>query len=132
MSKGVSRFWREIPARYNLIGKKCKKCGFLAFPPRETCLKCMSIDMDDYDFKGTGEIVSYTITHVAQEGFEKQTPYIIAIVKLDEGPSLTAQIVDCNPSDVAIGKKVYSVFRRISEDGKAGAIYYGYKFRLSE
>lgn len=126
---GVARFWREIPARYNLIGNKCK-CGALYFPPKEVCSECLSPEQTEFQFSGEGKIVTYTVIHIAQEGFEKQVPYVIAVVELDEGPRLTGQIVDCKLEDVKIGQKVYSVFRKIGEDGKAGAIYYGYKFRL--
>jgi len=63
------------------------------------------------------------------ESFEKQVPYPVAIIKLEEGSQITAQIVDCNIDEIKIGMKVESVFRRIQEDGYTGAIYYGYKFK---
>jgi len=128
----VPRFWREIPARYNLIGTKCSHCGEVFFPPREVCPSCKSIEMEKFKLKGTGEILSYTVIRVPPAGFEGQVPYVIAIIKMDEGPKLTAQIVDCDPSQVEIGKRVKVCFRRISEDGRAGIIYYGYKFVLDE
>ena len=85
--------------------------------------------MKDYKLKGKGEVVTYTIIHVAPENFEEQIPYPVAIIKLDEGPQITAQIVDCNIDDVKIGMRVESTFRRIQEEGYTGAIYYGYKFK---
>ena len=78
---------------------------------------------------GKGEIVTYTIIHVGPEDFEEQTPYPIAVIKLEEGPQVTAQIVDCPLDQVKIGMKVESTFRKIQQDGRTGAIYYGYKFR---
>lgn len=87
--------------------------------------------MEKIKLSGKGEVVTYTIIHVAPDDFEEQVPYPIAIIQLEEGPKLTAQIVDCNPQDVHIGMKVESVFRKIQEDGSIGAIYYGYKFRKS-
>ena len=56
----------------------------------------------------------------------------VAVIKLDEGPRITAQIVDCPLDEVKIGMRVESTFRRIQEDGYTGAIYYGYKFKKSE
>lgn len=85
--------------------------------------------MKDFKLGGKGEIVTFSIIHVGPEDFEKQIPYPIAIVKLDAGPQLTAQIVDCDLKDVKIGMRVESTFRRIQEDGYIGAIYYGYKFK---
>jgi len=132
MGENVARFWREIPQRYNLIANKCGSCEKIFFPPRESCPHCRrkSIGkLSDYKLSGKGEIVTYTIIHVAPENFEEQIPYPIAIIKLDEGPQITAQIVDCPIEDVKIGMKVESTFRRIQEDGYTGAIYYGYKFK---
>ncbi|MCK4348075.1 MAG: Zn-ribbon domain-containing OB-fold protein [Thermoplasmatales archaeon] len=130
---GVARFWREIPQRYNLIGNKCGSCGRVFFPPRESCPYCRRKSMgkmQELKLSGKGEIVTYTIIHAGPENFKEQVPYPIAIIKLEEGPQLTAQIVDCDIDDVKIGMKVESTFRRIQEDGYTGAIYYGYKFKL--
>jgi uncharacterized OB-fold protein len=128
----VPRFWREIPQRYNLIGNQCEVCNKVYFPPRETCPYCRrkSIGkMKDIKFSGKGKVITYTIIHEAPEDFEGQTPYPMAIIQLDEGPKLTAQIVDCKVEDVKIGMRVKSTFRKIQEDGYIGAIYYGYKFK---
>ena len=131
----VPRFWREIPQRYNLIGKKCGLCESVFFPPREACPECRRKSMNkmnDIKLSGKGKVVTYSVIHVAPEQFADQAPYPIAIIKLDEGPKITAQIVDCCPKDVKIGMKVQATFRKIQEDGKIGAIYYGYKFKPVE
>jgi uncharacterized OB-fold protein len=135
MKSNVARFWREIPQRYNLIGNICGSCKRIFFPPREACPFCRrkSIGkMEDFKLSGKGEIISYTIIHQAPENFEEQVPYPIAVIELEEGPKVTAQIVDCDIDDVEIGMKVQSTFRRIQEDGYIGAIYYGYKFKPIE
>jgi uncharacterized OB-fold protein len=85
--------------------------------------------MQPIKLKGEGKVVTYTIIHVAPEGFEGQAPYVMAIIELDEGPRITAQIVDCDVDKVEIGMKVKSTFRKIRQDGSTGAVYYGYKFR---
>lgn len=131
MPKDVPRFWREIPQRYNLIANKCGACETVYFPPREACPYCRrkSIGkMKDLKLSGKGSILTYSILHVGPEAFENQVPYPIAIVKLDEGPKVTAQIIDCDISEIKIGMRVESKFRKIQEDGNTGAIYYGYKF----
>jgi len=132
---GVARYWREIPYRYNLIGKKCGVCGKIYFPPRSICPDCRrkSIGkMEDYKLKGTGVVESFSIIHVPPPEFEGKAPYAIALIKMDEGCYLTGQIVDCDLKDIHIGMRVEACFRKIQEDGKRGAIYYGYKFRKAE
>jgi uncharacterized OB-fold protein len=136
MSDGaVPRFWREIPQRYNLIGNQCGACNKIYFPPRESCPYCRRKsmgNMKELKLKGEGEILTYSIIYNAPEHFEGQTPYPIAIIKLDEGPKVTAQIVDCDLDEIKIGMRVKSTFRKISEDGYIGAIYYGFKFKPAE
>ncbi|HLH86772.1 MAG TPA: Zn-ribbon domain-containing OB-fold protein [Thermoplasmataceae archaeon] len=129
----VSRFWRESVHRYRLVAHQCGNCKRIYFPPRDVCPICHrdSIGkMSEVALSGKGEIVSYTVVHEAPPTFTRQRPYVLAIVKLDEGPSITAQIVDADPGEVEIGKRVRSVFRRIAQEGETGIIEYGYKFVL--
>jgi len=128
----VPRFWREIPQRYNLIGNECGSCNKVYFPPRESCPYCRrkSIGkMKEKKLSGKGKVLTYSIIYNSTEHFEGHVPYPIAIIKLDEGPKVTAQIVDCEIDDVKIGMKVHSTFRKIQTDGYVGAISYGYKFK---
>jgi uncharacterized OB-fold protein len=85
--------------------------------------------MKEMKLSGKGEVITYTIIHVGPGDFEEQIPYPIAIIKLDEGPQVTAQIVDCPIDEIKIGMEVESTFRKIQQDGLTGAIYYGYKFK---
>ena len=140
----VARYWREQKNRYNLLGMKCGTCGKVYFPPQEICRDChrKSIGkMESIKLSGNGKIVSYTIIHDSVEAFKAQMPYVLAIIELDEGPCVTAQIVDVDTKaketedatdqpELAIGSPVKSVFRKISDDSKSGIIHYGYKFRL--
>jgi hypothetical protein len=124
----VARFWRKIPQRYNLIGSRCTNCGRYFFPPRSFCPDCRRTGkIEEHKFLGTGEVVTFTVVRSASEQFQQMTPYVLAIVKLDEGPRLTAQVV-CNPEEARIGMKVRPVFRRISADGESGVIHYGTKY----
>lgn len=131
----VPRLWRKLKNLYNLIGTRCEKCGRDYYPPRNMCPTCKtSGKIVPFKFKGTGEVVTYTVVHSAAKGFEKQVPYVLAIVGLDEGPKLTAQIV-CDPSEmnkIFIGMKVKSVFRKLGEESGSGMIYYGAKFAPQE
>jgi uncharacterized OB-fold protein len=56
-------------------------------------------------------------------------PYTIALVKLEEGPLLTAQLTDVANEEVEIGMPVEMVTRKLSTQGEEGLIIYGYKFR---
>jgi len=124
--------WRLNKSIYRLVGNKCKRCGTFFFPSRDICPKCRRKgDIEEVVFSGEGEIYSYTMINVAPKGFEQQTPYLIGIIKLKEGPLITGQIVRPN-NNIEIGKKVYTVFRKLTEDSKSGIIKYGFKFKIKD
>ncbi len=129
----LSRMWRESPNRYRFLGNKCGNCERIFFPSRVVCPFCHRESlgkMADYELSGDGEIFSFTVVHEAPPAFARQKPYVLALIKLVEGPTITGQIVDYDIEDVEMGKKVHSVFRKVAQDGKTGIIYYGYKFML--
>jgi len=71
-----------------------------------------------------GEIYSYATIYNPPAGFEEYAPYTVAIVKLEEGPLVTAQLTDGRSEEVAIGQPVEMVTRKIREDGPEGLITY--------
>ncbi|TFG10109.1 Zn-ribbon domain-containing OB-fold protein [Candidatus Thorarchaeota archaeon] len=127
--KGVAQVWRRFDSIYNLIGTHCSNCGTYYFPPRLVCPKCRRKGkLEEYKYKGLGKIHTFSIVRQAPENFKRQVPYVVAQVQLDEGPRLTAQIVNIDPEDVKIGMRVRVCFRKITEYGEGGIIVYGYKF----
>ncbi|MCE7986954.1 MAG: Zn-ribbon domain-containing OB-fold protein [Caldilinea sp. CFX5] len=81
------------------------------------------------NLSGRGEVYSYTLMYNVPQGFEEQKPYVVALVKLAEGPMVTAQLTDVDHNAVTIGMPVEMVTRKLREDGAEGQIIYGYKFR---
>ncbi len=123
----VPRYTREIPQRYRLEAGKCKKCGYLAFPPRVVCPECGNRRFVTVRLKPAGTILTYTVIHVAEDNFAAETPFAVGVVETDDGARLTAQIVDCKPEEIEIGKRVNLILRRIRKEGHAGILQYGYK-----
>ena len=78
---------------------------------------------------GTGEVYSYTTMYSVPQGYEAQKPYTVALIRLDDGPIISAQLTDVESEDVHIGLRVEMVTRKLREDGDEGQIIYGYKFR---
>ena len=127
----VPRCTREIPQRYRLEAGKCKDCGFIAFPPRLICPDCGSKQFEQINLKAEGKILTYTIVHVAADDFSSQTPFAVAIIETEDGARLTTQVVDCQPQDVATGKKVKLMLRCIQREDRSGILQYGYKAVLA-
>jgi uncharacterized OB-fold protein len=99
------------------------------FPPRDICPDCGEEAKKLYQFSGRGEVYSYTTLIDAPEGHQEQAPYTVAIVKLEEGPLVTAQLTDLDQRDVNVGMPVEMVTRKLRAEGDRGMIVYGYKFR---
>ena len=131
MRESIPLTWRRIPERYRIIGSHCSSCKTNFFPSRLVCPTCRRKGkLEPKQYSGEGEVYSFTKIYVSPEGFDGQTPYFLALIKLKEGPMLTAQIVDVG--SVKIGDKVKSVFRVIQRDDPEGLIHYGFKFRLAK
>ena len=126
----IPRHWRLKKQRYALVGEVCPHCGAKIFPPRDVCPTCGKEAKEEYTFSGRGEVYSYTTVYSAPGGYEENVPYTVALVKLEEGPLITAQLTDADEDELEIGMPVEMVTRRLRQDGdERGLLVYGYKFR---
>jgi uncharacterized OB-fold protein len=126
----VPRHWRLKKQRYALVGETCPHCNAKIFPPRDVCPECGGEAKTAYTFSGKGEVYSFTRMGNAPSGFEQQSPYTVALIRLEEGPIVTAQLTDLGDTDVQIGMPVEMVTRKLRDDvDERGIIIYGYKFR---
>ena len=100
-------FW-EGAGRGELVLQRCEACGLVQHRPRGVCAHCLDGSaLTHFTASGSGEIYSFTITEQNQaKGFAEACPYVMAYVKLNEGPRLLTVIVDCDPDDVAVGARV--------------------------
>jgi uncharacterized OB-fold protein len=125
----LAKHWRLQNQRYRLIGIECEDCGGKFFPQRQICPQCKSKQVRPYEFGKEGKVYSHTVIYDAPAGYEQLLPYVAALVQLDEGPLVTAQLADVDINDVRIGMPVEMVTRRLRQYGEDGLIVYGYKFR---
>ncbi len=126
----IPLYWRLQKSRYRLVGSRCKTCNKVYYPSRNLCPACRRRgNMEEFQFSGNGEIVSYTVIRIPPKGFERYSPYAVAIIRLEEGANISGQIVG-DVNNVDTGKRVRPVFRKIYEDGDDGVIHYGIKFEI--
>ena len=128
---GLPTHWRLKNQRYRLIGEVCLKCGAKLFPPRDVCPECSKPAYEPFTFSGKGEVYSHSTMYQAPDGYQEFVPYTVALVRLEEGPLVTAQLTDVDSDEVEIGMPVEMVTRKMREYGEDGVIVYGYKFRPS-
>ena len=123
----LPRYHRLTSAYYRLEGQRCTACGAVQFPPRGACGACRSTELEPYRFSGRGTVFSFAEVAQAPKGFSG--PYLVALVELEEGIRVTAQLTDVDADEVGIGMPVEMVTRRLQEKGPHGYLVYGYKFR---
>ncbi len=127
MFRSTARYWREIPRRYRGEAAKSAKTGKVFFPARMVEPGNGNRKFKPTKLEYTGEILTYTVIRVAPMGFEKLSPYALAIIALDGGGRITCQVADCDVESVKIGMKVIVEFRKIMDEGNEGLHLYGYK-----
>jgi uncharacterized OB-fold protein len=125
----VSRHWRLRQQRYSLVGEICPECNIKIFPPRDICPDCGHEAKETFQLSGRGEVYSFTTVYDPPAGHEAQAPYTVAVIQLEEGPRVTAQLTDLGDQRPEIGMQVEMVTRKLGEDGERGMLVYAYKFR---
>ncbi len=117
----IDQFYEQARSG-RLLGLRCES-GHVTVPPRRSCRVCQSLNMQVIEIAKTGKIVSFTVVHVKSRDFPLDTPYTLAIVKLDEGGNLIG-VINGSTSEVVSGTKVSVNFRDVGENGKWPRIFF--------
>jgi hypothetical protein len=107
-------FWEGL-GKNKLMIQKCEDCDKHIFYPRALCPHCFSEKVSWKKASGMGKIYSYTVVHRAFGPFAEQTPYVVAIVELEEGVRMMTRIIG-DRERIAIGKAVTVTFEQIEAD----------------
>jgi uncharacterized OB-fold protein len=113
----ATSFYRFLDDK-KLMGSQCKKCEALFLPPRPFCAQCVGDEMEWYQCSGRGRLVSYSVVRVGttsyeEKGYNRDNPYCWGVVELDEGPRISALLLDADvsrPDSIAIGQPLEVVF----------------------
>jgi len=111
-------FW-EAAKRHELHLQKCKRCRNYQWYPRYLCSHCGSRNMEWKKVGGKGRVYSFTIIRqvVANSpAFQRDIPFVVALIELNEGPRMYSNIIGCKPEDVRVGMNVEVVFDDVTND----------------
>ena len=109
-------YWSALKAK-RLVLKRCRDCGRAHFYPRALCPHCHSDALEWSDARGTGSIYSFTVARrPAGPAFKADTPYVVAVVDLDEGARMMTNIVTDDVNAVRIGQRVSIVFEAVTDE----------------
>jgi hypothetical protein len=96
-SFSVKSFYDFLGKR-KLMGVRCLKCNSIFTPPRPTCPHCESSKLTWIELSGKGKIATYTVIHVGPSELSSETPYIIGVVGLNEGPKVSCRLIGMDPN----------------------------------
>lgn len=112
----VEAYWEAADDR-RLVVPVCEDCGETFFPPRAACPYCLSRDLSHRESAGTGEVYSYSVVRVdGHPTMGDRAPYVVALVALDDGPTVFSTVTDCAVSEVSVGMDLAVDFERLDGD----------------
>jgi hypothetical protein len=97
--------------------QRCGACATVQFPPRRFCSACLGDGLEWIRAAGCGVVSSFTIVrHPPSPAFAADVPYAVALIALDEGPTMMAGLRGCDPEAVCVGMRVEVEFEARSDD----------------
>lgn len=108
-------FWDGC-ARGELRLQRCADCAAWRHPPRPMCPRCHSLRSEWALASGRGVVHTFTIVHrPTLPAFEARLPYNVVVVRLDEGPLMVSNLVDCPLEAIHIGMPVAVLFEPLTD-----------------
>ncbi|MFI9384928.1 bifunctional MaoC family dehydratase N-terminal/OB-fold nucleic acid binding domain-containing protein [Kutzneria sp. NPDC052558] len=104
VSRDTAFFWEGTRGNELRI-QQCAACGALRHPPGPMCPRCNALDPTYTVSSGLGEVYSYVVHHHPQVP-GKRTPFVIALVELEEGVRMLGELLDVDPEQVKVGLPV--------------------------
>jgi uncharacterized OB-fold protein len=103
-------YW-EGCRQHQLRIQRCSDCGQYQFFPRLYCSRCFGERVEWVNATGRASVLSYTVVRrPVSPAYADEIPYVVALVRLEEGPQMMTNIVECTPEEVKIGMAVEVVF----------------------
>ncbi len=112
----------------HLRARRCSGCGALYFDRRNACAACGSAAFEWHTLANSGRVRAYTIVHRASP--KVPTPYVSAVVDLDGGGTVKANLVDvdADPALIEANLDVELTTRVVdTDDDGVEAVAFGYR-----
>lgn len=109
----------DFAAEGVLAVQRCEDCGALFFPPSTNCPQCLSTSLVWQPVSGRGRVWSWIVMHQPYlPSFQDEIPYVVAMIDLDEGPSLMSTLVDIPRDKIAVDLPVQVRFEPFGTEGR--------------
>ena len=110
--------WWDATRERRLMVQQCQRCGHAQLYPRPICTSCGSLEVELSPAAGRGTIYSHTTVHRSPNPEFFVPPYVVALVRLDEGPLLLTNIVGGTAGDARCDDSVQVTWEPLT-DGRA-------------
>ncbi|KPK21381.1 MAG: hypothetical protein AMJ76_02730 [Dehalococcoidia bacterium SM23_28_1] len=112
----VSALWRETDRVIQLYGSKCRKCGYVQFPPQRVCVECHAKDeMDSVRLSDKpATIFTYAMDYLSGT---TDVPLVIAVINFEGGGRMLSMMTDREIDDLSVGLPVEMSFRKVRSAG---------------
>jgi uncharacterized OB-fold protein len=107
--------WWEATRKSRLLLQHCHQCGRFQHYPRPFCLSCHGTDLGFEESMGQGVIHSFSVVHRSPDPEQFDPPYVVALVRLEEGPVLFTSIVGSEFRDLQCDQPVEVAWRPLSD-----------------
>jgi len=109
-------FW-DAAREESLVIQRCKDCDKYIFYPRIACPHCFSDNLEWVEASGKGTIYSFTVVeNNAPSAFIGEMPYVVAIIKLEEGVQMLSNVVECDLDELHCEMPVEVTFEKLSDE----------------
>ena len=92
-----------------VMGTRCKGCNLVFFPPRADCYQCLSSDMEWFEVKGKGKLLTYSKLAYAPVGFGDDLPYAIAVLDYGDYKVFGRIAGNVPEEDITVGMEMETV-----------------------
>ena len=106
-----------------LCGKRCRACGYTFFPPHAySCESCGAAaeQIEPRLLAGSGVVQASATVHVHHDP-STPTPFTVASISLDDGPTIRALMTCPTDAELSLGDRVRAVLVSTDSDADSNA-----------
>ena len=107
-------FWKGA-AQGKLMIQRCTQCGHHQHYARPFCIKCRSAAVEMVEASGRGTVYSFTVIHRGPYD-DIPTPYVVGLIRLEEGPTLLSNVVGCDPASLKCDMAVEVSYQPLKDE----------------
>ncbi len=116
VSKLEQPFWDALK-KHEVRLQKCSSCGHTWFPATALCPRCLSPKYEWAKCSGKGKVFSWVIFHQRYfKSFEKDIPYSVVWVELEEGPMFYSNMVGVKNEEIRCDMPVEAYFDDVTDE----------------